>query len=223
MVKKKSKKVSTDTTQTRKRAGKIVEESRGIRQQVRDLTLEVINQRNLTINQLSSLAGDILGGATDAFEDALPASRRAGIREVVNGLSDAWAITAHASAASVKHAKQYGLKFAQNDLKTLVKRLDTLEGEFFETIEDFAKGLSHDLAKEVRTVVSSARKAGTEIAPSAESAAKAILEQGTQIVGEVATLGMRASQVALGTALGAVSGVFDGLSKAAKRATSKKR
>lgn len=185
-----------------------------IQSHVRDLMLEAISERNLHLDQIPDLATSILAGSIDMIKNALPASRKSALRQVLRGIDEAWAATAKSSASSVRHAKRYGLRFAKRDLAQLDKRLAALEKEFMDTLKRYASRLGGDLGRELENISAQMHKAGTQIRPAATAARTVLTEQGATLAREIATVGAKASREAIQGALFVASGVLEGAGKA---------
>lgn len=196
---------------------------KNIQKRVRDLTLEAISERNLSLDHLSDLANAVLDSATSAMKNILPTSRKNVLRQVLNGIDDAWAATAKASVASVRHARQYGLRLAKQDLTHLGKRLGSLEQEFIKTIDVHAKRIGGDLGNELNSLTKQVRKAGTQIRPAAAAARKAITSHGALLAKEVAQVGTKAGKQALRSALLTAGGLLEGAGKGLRASANKKR
>ena len=202
---------------------RIAAKPKNIQKRVRDLTLEAISKRNLSLDHLSDRANAVLGSATSAMKNVLPTSRKSVLKQVLNGIDDAWAATARASVASVKHAQQFGLRLAKQDLTHLGKRLGSLEQEFIKTIDVHAKRLGGDLGNELTSLTKQVRKAGTQIRPAAEAARKAITDHGATLAKEVAQVGAKAGKQALRSALLTAGGLLEGAGKGLRASANKKR
>ena len=215
---KKTRRIKTSKKASKKtgRSHAAATDAKGIQAQVRDFTLETISKRNLSLDHLSDLASAVLGSATTAMKNVVPASRKNALRQVLNGIDDAWAATAKASVSSLRHAQQYGLRFAQRDLTQLGKRLGSLEKEFIKTVDLHARRLGGDLEDELNNLSGQIRRAGTRVKPAAEAARKAITGKGATIAKEVAEAGAKAGKQALRGALLTASGFLEGAGKALK-------
>jgi hypothetical protein len=159
------------------------------RKAVRIWTSNLIRDQELKLEELSKFSGEVLDQATATLKGAVPASRRRALRDIVNGIADAWAITAKASAAAVRHARREGIPFAKRDLMLLNKRLLSLEKDFIRTLEQYSRRLTGDIGAEAEDLVVRIRKTGTAIQPAIKNAGKVIADQSVDVVGELATTG----------------------------------
>lgn len=184
-----------------------------IRSSIREKTLKIIQEHNLKLEDLSILAEEVLTSAVSGIKDAIPSARQSALHQVVMGLSDAWAVTAEASEATLRHAKRYGLAFAKKDLRGLAEQLQDLERHFLKTVSGTAEKLKGDIGQELQSVAERVKKAGTDIKPSAEKAQKAVTHHLAELVGEVATTGVKVGTKVVGAALMGASGFLEGVGK----------
>ncbi len=189
--------------------------TKNIQKEVRDLTLKAISERNISLDQLSVLSSAILDSATSAIKNALPSARKSVLRQVLNGIDDAWAATAKASASGLRHAKRNGLRFAQRDLTQLSKKLSSLEQEFNTTMDRHARRLGGEIGRELRSISGQIKQAGTQIRPAVKAAQKVVMQHPIALTREVASAGTKAVRQALSEALLTTSGFLEGAGKAA--------
>lgn len=220
MAKKQRRTAGSSKTKRRSRKTK---KPANIQAKVRDLTLKAIAERNLTLDQLSGLAGEMLHSATRVMKDALPSSRKSALRQLLKGMEDAWAATASASVSTLRHARRYGLPLAKRDVKNLSKRLGSLEKDFIKTIDSHARRIGGDLGSELKSVTGRIRKAGSQIRPAAQAAQRAITARGATLAREVVSAGSKAGEQALRGVLATAGGVLEGAGKAARLAARKRR
>lgn len=195
---------------------------KSIQQRAKDLTLRAIRQRKLNFGELSDVAKAMLKDVDRSVKNVLSASQRKALRQVVRGVEDAWAATAKASGATVRHAKRYGLPMAKRDIVQLGRRLSSLEGEFIDTVERQARRLGGDVGEELQSMSRQMKRAGTKIASAAETARRALGKNPQAAGREVAGAGIEAVRQGFHTLLSATGGVLEGAGKALRGASARR-
>ena len=189
-----------------------------MRVRVRDLTLQLVQERNLKLSDLLKLGDEVLGRATKSIQDAVPKSRQSALRKIVDGFADAWATTARAGASAVRHAQENGMRSAKRDMTRLSKDLGSLEQEFVGTLDKYAGRLQGDVADEFKSVVGKVRRTGTAIGPAVRSAGKAVMNHPLSTAAEIASAGLKVGADAVSGALLTASGLLEGLGKSLRGA-----
>ena len=187
-----------------------------LRKRIRDLTKAAIVERKLPIESLSSLTGDTIQGAAEALSDAIPTSRQSAMRQVLDGLADAYAGMADATRAGLEEARTRGTRLNRTEAKRLRHALATLEQSFLDATLGSAQRLSVQARLDLATVLTQMRGHGTTITPAAKRAIEAAERHWPELMQETVKLGaVVAKSAATGFLMGA-SGFLEGMAKALK-------
>jgi hypothetical protein len=185
-----------------------------MRQRVHQLTLAAVRDGELTLRDLPKLAKEVIEEAAAGLNKAVPQSSRNVLRQVVDGLTDAAAATAHSTKVAVSSMASRGSDFIKKDAAKTVKDLRELEGNFVTALEKAGKSLKGAAKDEMEAIVRNARRAGTRIKPAAESTIKAVDGHVVELTKETAKAGVRATRSAVGSFLHGASGMLQGLGDA---------
>lgn len=185
-----------------------------MRQRVHLLTLKAVRDGELTLRDIPKLAREVIEEAAAGLNKAVPQSSRNVLRQVVDGLTDAAAATAHSTRAAVTSMASRGSEFIKKDAVRTVKDLRELEGNFLTALEKASKSLKGAAKDEMEAIIRNARRAGTRIKPAAESTVKAVDGHLVDLTKETAKAGVRATRSAVSGMLHATSGLLQGLGDA---------
>lgn len=187
-----------------------------LRRRIRDLTKEAIIERRVSLDDLSSLTGDTIQGAAEALNDTLPASRQSALRQVIDGLADAYAGMAEATRAGLDEASHRGARLSKVEAKKLRQALSTLEQSFLDATLGAAMRLSVQARQDLAAVLSQMRGSGTSITPAAKKAMLAAEKHWPDLVDETVKVGGSVAKAAATSLLLGASGLLEGMAKGLK-------
>lgn len=187
-----------------------------LRRRIRDLTKEAIIERKVSLDDLSSLTGDTIQGAAEALNDTLPASRQSALRQVIDGLADAYAGMAEATRAGLDEASHRGARLSKAEAKRLRQALSTLEQSFLDATLGSAMRLSVQARQDLAAVLSQMRGSGTSITPAAKKAMVAAEKHWPDLVDETVKVGGSVAKAAATSLLLGASGLLEGMAKGLK-------
>lgn len=182
------------------------------RTRIRELTVRALRDRDLTRDDISDLVHDILGGASDAVDDAIPSSRRSVLRQVFDGMGEAVDTVAAAGARTVKTARDRADTVAKA-ARPAARRARAANADFILAVRSFARRASSEVGEELDQLVSRARRTGTKVAGSARDTADAADGRIVELTGEAARAGASLARRAAGGFALAASGLLEGLSE----------
>lgn len=199
------------TSSTAQQAKAAAREGTDVRDRISRLTTDTLRDRKLKLRDLPALASEVMGGAVEGVKEAMPESRTSVLRQVVEGLGDAYEAAAGAAASTARSTRRRGSEFIEKDVRSVAHDLRGVQRDVFDAVSGFGHRLSDELARELKSVVSTVRRARAGAAPGVRSAASAADGRLIELTGEVATTGARIARRAAGTAMLAASGLLDGL------------
>ena len=198
----------TDDAQAQ--AQHIAAEGKDIRQRVRDLTVKLVQQRDVGLKKFDVLASHIMTGAAHAVEDTVPQDPDSVLRQVVDGLADGIGKAANAAELTLEEAQSRGQAFAQEDIKSMIDDLRALQDMFVNTVSRTATHLKGRAGEEASDLKTHAQRAAESIKPSIESALQAAQAQPGNLAKESAQASVTAARQAAGALAHALSGLLSG-------------
>lgn len=184
-----------------------------VRKRIRDLTARALREGKVAPSEISELVQETLKDAANAVERAMPTSRTSVLRQVSAGLGDALHAVAQAGAQTVRRAREGGREMAEHTAPLAAKHLSAANDEFLRAVSTFANRTSTDLAEELRSFVTRARRTGGRVRASAQQAARVADGRWTELTDEAVRAGMSAAHAASQFAL-AAKGMLEGLGEA---------
>jgi hypothetical protein len=184
-----------------------------VQKRIRDLTARALREGKVAPSEISELVQETLKDAANAVERAMPTSRTSVLRQVSAGLGDALHAVGQAGAQTVRRAREGGREMADHTAPLAAKHLRAANDEFLRAVSTFANRTSTDLAEELRSFVTRARRTGGRVRKSTQQAARAADGRLTELTDEAVRAGMSAAKAAGQFAL-AAKGVFEGLGEA---------
>ncbi|MGH7130551.1 MAG: DUF6781 family protein [Phycisphaerales bacterium] len=200
-----------------------VENRSEVRVRIRELAARTIAGSKTGLRQLTTVANDVMGGVTDAVKDAMPNERHSVLKQVVSGLSDAYAAAANTTKATFEDARKRGQRLAHGPVKQTVRDLQGLEENFFETVKSFADHVGDDAKHEWHSVVNHAKAAAKEIRPAAKSALEAANGHLGELATQAASTGVKATGTIVGGLLSAAGNQLRGAGKTMQAKSAKKK
>src|SRR5512138_2328562 len=100
----------------RQQAERIAQHGRDVRAEISRLASRAAEQFHRTRDGLVGLSRAVVEGALDGARQATPAQSESVLRDVVAGLADGLAISAHAVKLTLDESRSRGTQFAREDL-----------------------------------------------------------------------------------------------------------
>lgn len=192
-------------------AGAAGEESPdGVRERVRRLVVETLEQRSLSLDELNEVSRQVLEGAAAGVRDATPEHQRTVLRSVIDGLGDSYATAANATRLAIEEANARSKAFADEDLREAARELRSLSDRFVRTVLRTTERAGGVLREEAGALRDHAQRAAEAARPSIEEALGAATRQPGKLAGEAASAGVEASRHTAGRLLRAVAGLLQG-------------
>jgi hypothetical protein len=178
-----------------------------MRERVHNLTLKALRDHDMTLGDIPKFAQELIEGAAAGLNNAVPASSRSVLRQVVDGLTDAATTTVDSTKTIVSSTT----KRVKDDAVRTVKDLKNIEGEFVTALGRAGKQLTGAAKDELNAIVRQSRRAGTRIRPVAQSVLKAADGHLLQLGKETAGASGRIARSAVSSVLQGASGLLQGL------------
>jgi hypothetical protein len=202
---------TSSTNSLRQQAERIVQQGRDVRAEISRLASQAAEQFHRTRDGLVGLSRAVVEGALDGARQATPAQSESVLRDVVAGLADGLAISAHAVKLTLEESRARGTQFAREDLDKIAGDFRDVGDTFTKTVGDAAGKLGSQLAAQLRDLAGHAGRALEQARPAFESAARAAREH-------PGSLGREALQAGAGAAREAAGILFSELGKRIEQA-----
>lgn len=185
-----------------------------VRKRVHELTLRAVRDNDLSLQDIPRLAREVVEGAAEGIDKAMPSSQHSVLRQVVHGLTDAAAAAAKAATATSRSAVDRGAHLLRADGKRTAHELRDLEHRLLDSISRAGKSLGAAARAELDVAVREAREAGGKISTAASTARRAADGRLGELGRETADSGARAVRRAVGSILQGAGGFLEGLADA---------
>jgi phage-related tail protein len=198
------------TTSSGQVSSSMPDEDLAIRQRVRDLTSQVLEQGRVDTGAVSDIVRAVTGQRA-APPQVSDAEAREVFADAVRELDEALLNSANATHAALQQLAARGKDFTTNDLKEALASLRTLEEDYVAAADCIAEAMSGNLRREMTELAGHAQAVGAE----ASARAAGIMEEFASRMGESATSGlqtMRGTSIRMALlASGVLAGVADAL------------
>lgn len=201
---------TSQQSQPRADAEKIAAEATDVRERIRKTVVEAVREGKVSLSDVSDLTRDVVDGAAQGARSLAPDQRDSVLRQVIDGMGDAFSSTANATRLAIEEAGSRGERFAREDVKDAVTHLSELQRAFTETVFDTLQQLRNETASQSSDFIEHARRVSQRVQPSIEQALHAAMQHPVKLVSETATAGAKAVPKAAGTLLHAMSGMLQG-------------
>ncbi|MCE5182867.1 MAG: hypothetical protein LLG15_13845 [Betaproteobacteria bacterium] len=138
-----------------------IEQGTDIRENVRNLTLQALKTRKLSVDEIKSVIGPVIEGIS------LGAAKRAGemksaVTEGLAGLDEALSKAAEATQLALQQLTSQARDFSESDLDWALINLKRMEEEFLGTVSLVADSATDRIKQEMKDLVAHARRTGTD-------------------------------------------------------------
>jgi phage-related tail protein len=198
------------TTSSGQVSSSMPDEDLAIRQRVRDLTSQVLEQGRVDTGAVADIVRAVTGRRA-APPHVSDAEAREVFADAVRELDEALLNSANATHAALQQLAARGKDFTTNDLKEALASLRTLEEDYVAAADCIAEAMSGNLRREMTELAGHAQAGGAE----ASARAAGIMGEFASRMGESATSGLRTMR---GTSIrmallasGVLAGVADAL------------
>jgi phage-related tail protein len=198
------------TTSSGQVSSSMPDEDLAIRQRVRDLTSQVLEQGRVDTGAVADIVRAVTGRRA-APPQVSDAEAREVFADAVRELDEALLNSANATHAALQQLAARGKDFTTNDLKEALASLRTLEEDYVAAADCIAEAMSGNLRREMTELAGHAQAVGAE----ASARAAGIMGEFASRMGESATSGlqtMRGTSIRMALlASGVLAGVADAL------------
>ena len=197
----------------KKQASAAVKQGEDLRAAVRELTLNALRNRALTLAQIKQVlksvsAGVNVGAAKSKMDiDQVP-------EQAVAGMDDALLKAVQANHLALQQVAAAGQSFEQSQVKKALQELERLEDEFLNAVKQASEGAPKSMRAHWANVLQQKEVSGTEAGEQAAATMKAFAERTQSAMRDQRRAGAKAAQAFSQNFATLASGLLTGLSKA---------
>jgi hypothetical protein len=202
-------------------ASESVKQGENLRNTVRDLTLQALKTRELSLDQIKSVLRSVTEGVNlGAARPAIDAGRA--IKDAVAGMDDAVAKAVHASHLALQQLAGQGQEMTDTHLKRALDDLKRLEGEFFDTIQKAAEAGMGPLKQQWTDALKHVKLTGTDTGANIAATMEDFSNRMVSTMHESRHASLKAAQTLAANFAALTSGILIGLSEALTQHTKPK-
>ena len=189
-----------------------VKQSENLRSAVRELTLNALRGRELTLGEIKRVIRTVtegvnLGAATSKMDADVVLS------EALAGMDEAVLKAVQANHLALQQLSAQGQSLRESHVKKALDDLERLEDEFIATIKDAAKKGSKQIKDQWATVLQQKQNVGTETAAQIEATMEAFGDQMRAAVKQQRRTALKAAEVMAENFTTLASGILIGLTE----------
>jgi ElaB/YqjD/DUF883 family membrane-anchored ribosome-binding protein len=193
-------------------AAQAVKQGENLRTAVRELTLQALTSRELTLSQIKHVVSNVTEGINlGAAEKKIDPQKV--VSEALAGMDDAVLKAAEASRVALEHFGA-GKDFEQSQLKQALTDLEKMEDEFLTSIKQASNGATEQLRNQWARVLKDAKMSGTGTGEQVTETMEAFGKRMQQSMRESRTAGFKMAHLMSQNFATLASGVLIGLSEA---------
>lgn len=203
-------------------AAQTVKQGENLRTAVRELTLQALTSRELTLAQIKHVVSNVTEGINLGAAEKKTDPQKV-VSEALAGMDDAVLKAAEASRVALEHFGA-GKDFEQSQLKQALNDLEKMEDEFLSSIKQASSGATEQLRSQWARVLKDAKMSGTGTGEQVTETMEAFGKRMQQSMRESRTAGFKMAHLMSQNFATLASGVLIGLSEALQqKGASKKR
>ena len=184
-----------------------------LREVVREITLAALSRRHVDKESIRSIVRAVTEGVTSTL-DAPMQDVRSSLSQALHGMDDALGKTAQAAKLAAEEAMGRSTEFTDQDLKTALDELASLEDLFLETVKTVAKQTNSVTRGVLTELTSHMQKTGTVVGAQAKAAVADLQTQLRRTGRDTAVAAAQAGRV-LGSHMAQIaSGILAGMADA---------
>jgi len=197
----------------KKQASAAVKQGEELRSAVRELTLNALRNRALTLSQikqvLKSVSAGVNAGAAKSTMDVDQV-----LEQAVGGMDDALLKAVEANRLALQQVASAGQSFEQSQVKKALGELERLEDEFLNTVKQASESATKSMQAHWATVLQKKEVSGTEAGEQALATMREFTERAQSAMREQRRASVKATQAIGQNFATLASGILTGLSEA---------
>lgn len=193
------------------RAKKIASDAKDVREQTRDLVVDVIRHGGDTLGRFPKAVNRVVDGAREGLDTVVEDRQADVLRDVMDGVSDGLSKGANAVKYTFEEASERGQDFAKDEIVGTIKDLRALESLFVERMGKLVKSSVKLPIEQSKDLLSHAQRSADGIRPAIGSAIEAAEKNPVGLVKETTSVAVGTTRKVTGSLFQAVAGVIDGV------------
>ena len=197
----------------KKQASAAVKQGEDLRAAVRELTLNALRNRALTLAQIKQVLKSVSAGVNvGAAKSKIDIDQV--LEQAVAGMDDALLKAVQANHLALQQVAAAGQSFEQSQVKKALQELERLEDEFLNAVKQASEGAPKSMRAHWANVLQQKEVSGTEAGEQAAATMKAFAERTQSAMRDQRRAGAKAAQAFSQNFATLASGLLTGLSKA---------
>lgn len=196
----------------KKQAAAAVKQGEDLRSTVRELTLQALRNRALTLAQIKQVLKSISAGVNAGAAKSTMAVDRV-LEQAVAGMDDALLKAVQANHLALQQVASAGQSFEQSQVKKALQELERLEDEFLGTVKQASESATKAMRGHWASVLRQKEAAGTEAGEQAMATMKQFSERAQAALRDQRRTGAKAAHVFSQNFATLASGILTALSE----------
>ena len=197
----------------KKQASAAVKQGEDLRAAVRELTLNALRNRALTLAQIKQVLKSVSAGVNvGAAKSKMDIDQV--LEQAVAGMDDALLKAVQANHLALQQVAAAGQSFEQSQVKKALQELERLEDEFLNAVKQASEGAPKSMRAHWANVLQQKEVSGTEAGELAAATMKAFAERTQSAMRDQRRAGAKAAQAFSQNFATLASGILTGLSEA---------
>jgi hypothetical protein len=197
----------------KKQASAAVKQSEDLRATVRELTLNALRNRELSLAQIKQVLRSVTAGVNaGAAKSTMNVDQV--LEQAVAGMDDALLKAVQANHLALQQLVSAGQSFEQSQVKKALAELERLEDEFLKAVRQASEGATKNLRGHWANVLQQKELSGTEAGEQAAATMKAFAEGAQSAMRAQRRAGAKMAHVLGQNFATLASGILTGLSEA---------
>jgi O6-methylguanine-DNA--protein-cysteine methyltransferase len=194
-------------------AAEAVKQREQIRTAIRDLTLEALQIRELSLKQINNVVRNISAGVNLGVGDAKVDTGKA-LSEALAGMDDALLKVVEANKITLQKPSEGGASFEDSSLKKGLKQLESFEEKFLDSVKQASQKASEQVQEQWKVILDKIPRGGTETGAEVTETLKTQAREAQTAARSTREAGFKMMHTLSQNYATLVSGVLIGLSEA---------
>ena len=202
-------------------AAEAVKQREQIRTAIRDLTLEALQIRELSLKQINNVVRNISTGVNLGVGDAKVDTGKA-LSDVLAGMDDALLKVVQANKIALHKLTDGGASFEESSLKKGLKELESFEEKFLDSVKQASAKATENVQEQWKVILDKIPRGGTETGAGVTDVLRTQARDAQAVARSTREAGLKMVHTLSQNYATLVSGVLIGLSEALGHDRSKK-
>lgn len=139
-----------------------VQSGTDVHQQIKDITLKALTERQLEIENIKSVTEEVSKGINEGMATQGEHAREV-FKQAATALDDALAIATEASKLAIEEAASRVNEYSEHELNDAIKDLKDMESSFLDSLQKIAKGSNQVVADIASDFIAHTGQSGTAV------------------------------------------------------------